>query len=179
MVFLGLVLAVAAAVFGVGIALENSGPAELVVFGETVPGVTNVWQVFFAGVVVAVVFVLGLTFTFVGMGRMIRTRRDLRYLREEHEESLTTLEMEKRELQRELARIRQAGGATRAQRSDASGQRRGAAARREPHADAPVAPAAPAAPALPPTPTSGTPAPVARASRSQVTANSSFFDRTD
>ncbi|WP_192809711.1 hypothetical protein [Actinomadura rudentiformis] len=163
MVFLGLVLAVAAAVFAVGIAMENADPAELVVFGETVPGVTNVWQVFFAGAALAVVFVLGLVFTFVGMGRMIRARRDLRYLREEHEESLTTLELEKRELQRELARIRQAGGAPRPQRPDAAAQRRGAPSR-GPN------PAA-AAPAAAPT--------AAPANRSQVTANSSFFERND
>lgn len=163
MVFLGLALAVAAAVFGVGIAMENTGSAELVVFGETVPGVTNVWQVFFAGAAVAVVFVLGLVFTFVGMGRMVRARRDLRYLREEHEESLTTLELEKRELQRELARIRQAGGAPRPQRSDAAAQRRGGPSR----APNPAAAAPTAAPATAP------------ASRSQVTTNSAFFERAD
>ncbi|GAA2621826.1 hypothetical protein SMC26_33065 [Actinomadura fulvescens] len=168
MVFLGLVLAVAAAVFGVGIAMENTGPAELVVFGESVPGVTNLWQVFFAGAAVAVVFVLGLTLTFVGMGRMVRTRRDLRYLREEHEESLTTLEMEKRELQRELARIRQAGGAPRSQRSDAVAPRR-SGPRREPNP----------APAPAPVPAPPAPAAAAAPGRSQVTTNSSFFDRAD
>jgi hypothetical protein len=71
--------------------------------------VDHQWQVFVAGAGVAVVFMLGMIFIFSGIGRTIRKRRDLRYLREEHEESLTTLEMERRRLQRELARARKTG----------------------------------------------------------------------
>ncbi|MEW2357472.1 hypothetical protein [Spirillospora sp. NPDC029432] len=106
MVFLGLLLAAAAVTAATGIVLSNDGAATLTVFGETVPGVSNQWQIFMCGALVAVVFMAGMTMAFLGFGRLMRTRRDLRYLREEHEESLTTLEMEKRQLQRELARVR-------------------------------------------------------------------------
>ncbi|WP_433331551.1 hypothetical protein [Spirillospora sp. CA-294931] len=107
MVFLGLILIGAAVACGIGVALDGTAPAELVVFGEKIPGVTQQWHVFSAGAVVAVVFILGAMLTFLGAGRTLRARRDLKYLREEHAESLTTLEMEKRRLQQELARVRQ------------------------------------------------------------------------
>ncbi|MBX6768011.1 MAG: hypothetical protein IRY90_12820, partial [Actinomadura rubrobrunea] len=106
MAFIGFVLVAAAVVVGAGVALDNSGDTTLTVFGTAVPGVNALWQVFFAGAAVAVVFVIGLVLTLSGIARRIRTRREIRSLREEHEESLTTLEMEKRQLQRELARIR-------------------------------------------------------------------------
>lgn len=106
MVFLGLVLAVSAIAIGTAIVIENTGAAELSAFGETVPGITAQWHIFLAGAVVAILLMSGLTAFMFGLGRSIRTRRELRDLREEHEESITTLEMEKRQLQRELARIR-------------------------------------------------------------------------
>jgi uncharacterized integral membrane protein len=106
MAFLGFVLAAAAVALAVGVALDNSGEATLSIFGQTAPGMGSQWQVFFAGAVVAVAFVVGLVLTFMGLGRMMRARREMRYLREEHEESLTTLEMEKQQLQRELARVK-------------------------------------------------------------------------
>ena len=152
MVFLGFLLVAAAVVIGTGVVLDNTDPAHLVAFGQSVPGVGNEWQVFLAGAGVAVVFVVGMMLTVMGVGRRVRARRDLRYLREEHEESMTTLEMEKRRLQRELARVRQAGG------SRVDGPARppsGGAAPR------PVAPAVPVAP------------------RSQIPAASPFFDRKD
>jgi hypothetical protein len=106
MIFLGLILAAAAAVTGVSIVLDNTGGSELSVFGETVPGITSQWHVFLAGAVVATVFMAGFSLAALGMGRAIRIRKELRDLRDEHEESLTTMEMEKRQLQRELARAR-------------------------------------------------------------------------
>ncbi|SFP03114.1 MULTISPECIES: hypothetical protein [Actinomadura] len=109
MVFLGFLLVAAAITVGVGIVLDNTDPANLVLFGQTVPALENEWQVFLAGAGVALVLVCGLTLTFMGAARRVRDRRDLRDLREEHEESLTTLEMEKRRLQRELARVKQSG----------------------------------------------------------------------
>ncbi|WP_067451185.1 hypothetical protein [Actinomadura macra] len=111
MVFLGFLLVAAAVVITVGVVLDNTGPAHLTVVGQTAPGMDSQWQVFLAGGAVALVFIAGAMLTFMGAGRMMRARRDLRYLREEHEESLSTLEMEKRRLQRELARVRQAGPA--------------------------------------------------------------------
>ncbi|CNG03215.1 Uncharacterised protein [Mycobacterium tuberculosis] len=107
MVFLGFLLVAAAVAVSAGVVLDNTGDAQLVLFGQSVPGLSSEWQVFLAGAGVAVVFVLGMTLFVTGAGRRIRTRRDLRDLREEHEESLTTLEMEKRRLERELARVRQ------------------------------------------------------------------------
>lgn len=149
MVFLGFLLVAAAAVVGAGVVLDNTDPAHLVAFGQSVPGVGNEWQVFLAGAGVAVVFVVGMMLTVMGVGRRVRARRDLRYLREEHEESMTTLEMEKRRLQRELASVRRGGGPR------VDGPPSGGAAPR------PVAPAVPAAP------------------RSQIPATSPFFARKD
>ncbi|MEV4003113.1 hypothetical protein [Actinomadura sp. NPDC049753] len=107
MVFLGFLLVAAAITVGAGVVMDNTGPADLVVFGQAVPGLESEWQVFLSGAGVALVFLSGMAFAFKGAARRIRTRRDLRDLREEHEESLTTLEMEKRRLERELARVRQ------------------------------------------------------------------------
>ncbi|MBE1532580.1 hypothetical protein [Actinomadura algeriensis] len=112
MVFVGFLLVAAAITVGAGVLLANTDSAQLVVFGQDVPFVSNEWQVFAAGAVVAAVFVIGMMFTFMGAGRILRARRDLRELRDEHEESLTTLEMEKRRLERELARVRQGKGGT-------------------------------------------------------------------
>lgn len=108
MVVLGFLLALAAAGVGIGFIVENSSPASLSLFGQHVPGITSEGQVFAAGVLVAFVFLLGLAVTVMTTGRAIRRRRELRDLREEHQESLTTLEIEKQRLQRELARVRQA-----------------------------------------------------------------------
>jgi demethoxyubiquinone hydroxylase (CLK1/Coq7/Cat5 family) len=86
--------------------LDNAGAVELAAFGETVPGVTEQWQVFMAGAVVAVILMAGVTLALLGIRRSMGIRRELRDLRDEHEESLQTLEMEKRQLQRELAQVR-------------------------------------------------------------------------
>ncbi|GLW64826.1 hypothetical protein Arub01_30700 [Actinomadura rubrobrunea] len=156
MAFIGFVLVAAAVVVGAGVALDNPGDTTLTVFGTAVPGVNALWQVFFAGAAVAVVFVIGLVLTFTGIARRVRTRREIRSLREEHEESLTTLEREKRQLQRELDRIR--GNAP-------------ISARRQPSQGATPAPSS-----------APTQVPVAGAragSRPQISASSPFFDRTD
>jgi uncharacterized protein HemX len=110
MVFLGLFVTIAALATGTAIVLANNDAAQLSAFGQTVPGVTAQWHVFLAGVVVATVFIAGLTVFMFGVSRSVRTRRELRYLREEHEESITNLEMEKRHLERELARARRETG---------------------------------------------------------------------
>lgn len=107
MIFLGLVVATAAVAVGVGVVLGNTDPAQLTVYGQTVSGLTTQWQLFLAGAAVAIVFMAGMTIMTLGMGRSIRQRREYRELRDEHTESMTTLEMEKRQLQRELARARQ------------------------------------------------------------------------
>jgi uncharacterized integral membrane protein len=111
MIFLGLLVAAAAVGVGVSVVLDNTTEAQLTFLGHAVPGVTSMWHVFLAGAVVAVVFMSGMIVTVLGVGRAVRVRRELRDLRDEHEESLTTLEMEKRHLQRELARVRQQPGA--------------------------------------------------------------------
>ncbi|WP_207933590.1 hypothetical protein [Actinomadura sp. GC306] len=110
MVFLGFLLVAVAVLAGTGVVLGNAESADLVLFGQTVPGVSEQWQVFFAGAAVALLFCVGMMLTFTGAARRIRTRRDLRDLREEHEESLTALIAEKRRLERELAQTRQGSG---------------------------------------------------------------------
>lgn len=171
MAFIGLLLLAAAAAVAAGIIMDNTDPSHLTAFGQAVPGIHNEWQVFLAGAGVAVVFVVGVMLTFAGAGRILRARRDLRYLREEHEESLTTLEMEKRRLQRELARARQNGGPAPSAPAAAGApplSRQGAAA---PSAPAPAAPAPSPAASAPRAPRGGP--------RSQVSARSPFFDRAD
>jgi hypothetical protein len=106
MVFLGILLAAAAVGVGVGIVAENSAAASLSVFGRHIPGVSTQAHVFILGVLVAIIFVVGLTIATLALGRSVRVHRELRDLREEHRESLTSLEMEKRQLERELARAR-------------------------------------------------------------------------
>jgi hypothetical protein len=106
MVFLGILLAGAAVAVAVGIISENTAPASLDVFGRHIPGVTSEGQVFVAGVIVTIFFVIGLAISSLSLGRSMRVRRELRELREEHEESLSTLEMERQQFQRDLARAR-------------------------------------------------------------------------
>lgn len=109
MIFLGLVIAAAAVGVGVGVVVDNASNAQLTFLDHSVPGVSSMWHVFLVGAVVAIVFMGGMIVSVLGIGRAVRVRRELRDLRDEHEESLTTLEMEKRHLQRELARARQQG----------------------------------------------------------------------
>jgi hypothetical protein len=106
MILLGVLLAGAAVCVAVGIVADNSAPATLSVFGQHIPGVTSQGQVFVAGVLVSIFFVIGLAIASLAMGRSMRVRRELRDLRDEHEESLSALEKERQQLQRELARAR-------------------------------------------------------------------------
>ncbi|GAA4617736.1 hypothetical protein GCM10023195_79330 [Actinoallomurus liliacearum] len=112
MIILGIVLAAAAVAVGVGVIAENSSSASIDIFGQHVPGVQTEGQVFAAGVLVAFVFMLGMGLAFLTLNRALRNRRELRDLREEHRESISTLEMEKQRLQRELARARGTAGET-------------------------------------------------------------------
>ncbi|MEU4820541.1 hypothetical protein OG979_19425 [Actinomadura citrea] len=106
MIFLGLLVALAAGAVGVAVALDNPGAARLTLFGDEVPGITSQWQVFMAGAVVAIVFMAGMMVASLGLRRAMSMRRELRDLRDEHEESLQTLEMERRKLQQALAQAR-------------------------------------------------------------------------
>ncbi|MDN3354553.1 hypothetical protein [Actinomadura sp. DC4] len=106
MILLGILLAGAAVCVAVGIVADNSAPATMSVFGQHIPGVTSEAQVFVAGIVVSIFFVIGLAIASLALGRSMRVRQELRDLREEREESLTALEMERQQLARELARAR-------------------------------------------------------------------------
>ncbi|WP_141579889.1 hypothetical protein [Actinomadura sp. WMMA1423] len=106
MIFLGVLVALAAGAVGVAVVLDNAGPARLTLFGDQVPGITSQWQVFMAGAVVAIVFTAGMMIATLGFRRAMNMRRELRDLRDEHEESLHTLEMERRRLQQALAQAR-------------------------------------------------------------------------
>ncbi|WP_242908482.1 hypothetical protein [Actinomadura terrae] len=106
MIFLGLVIALAAVVVGAAVVLDGTGAAQLTLFGDSVPGVTEQWHVFMAGVVVAIVFMAGAGVAALGFKRVMGMRRELRDLRDEHAESLRTLELERRKLQQALAQAR-------------------------------------------------------------------------
>lgn len=161
MIFLGFLLALVAIAAAVIVIRENSGPAELTVLGDVVPGVTNQWQAFAAGCVVAIVFMTGVIAATMGIIRSIRLHQELRELRDEHDESVITLAMERRRLQRELARMRER----------ATGQPQDALPERPQHA--PPADAAPKEPGTR-TPTAvptavPTPAPAPMPRRTRVT----------
>ncbi|MFA1541609.1 hypothetical protein [Actinomadura monticuli] len=106
MIFLGLIVALAAAVVGVAVVLDNTGDGQMSMFGDEIPGITQQWHVFMAGAVVAIVFMAGMMVAALGFRRAMNLRRELRDLRDEHEESLHTLEMERRKLQQALAQAR-------------------------------------------------------------------------
>ncbi|MFB4305107.1 hypothetical protein [Actinomadura sp. GTD37] len=106
MIFLGLIVALAAGVAGVAVVLDSTGGAQMSVFGDEIPGITQQWHVFMAGAVVAIVFMAGMMVATLGFRRAMNIRRELRDLRDEHEESLQTLEMERRKLQQALAQAR-------------------------------------------------------------------------
>src|ERR671937_246397 len=99
MVFLGILLAAAAVATAVALVTENSASASLSLLGHHVPGVSTQAHVFVLGVIVALIFVVGLTIASLALGRSVRVHRELRELRVEHRESLSSLEMEKRQLE--------------------------------------------------------------------------------
>ncbi|TDB84009.1 hypothetical protein E1264_26275 [Actinomadura sp. KC216] len=106
MIFLGLIVILAAVAVSVAAVLDNTGDAQMTVFGDEVPGITDQWHVFMAGAVVAIVFMVGVMIVTLGLKRALSMRRELRDLRDEHEESLQTLELERRKLQQALAQAR-------------------------------------------------------------------------
>ncbi|MFI0412145.1 hypothetical protein [Actinomadura sp. 3N508] len=106
MIFLGLIVILAAVAVSVAVLLDNTGDAQMTVFGDEVPGITDQWHVFMAGAVVAIVFMVGVMIVTLGLKRALGMRRELRDLRDEHEESLQTLELERRKLQQALAQAR-------------------------------------------------------------------------
>lgn len=106
MVFLGILLAAAAVATAVAVVTENSASASVNLLGHHVPGVSTQAHIFILGVIVSLIFVVGLTIASLALGRSVRVHRELRELRVEHRESLSSLEMEKRQLERELARAR-------------------------------------------------------------------------
>jgi hypothetical protein len=110
MVFLGIVLAAAAVGVGVGVIAENSSPASLSLLGHQVPGVNTEARVFIAGMVVATFVIAGLALSSLTLLRSGRARRELRDLREEHQESISTLMIKNQQLQRELAHTRSGAG---------------------------------------------------------------------
>jgi uncharacterized membrane protein YciS (DUF1049 family) len=116
MIFLGLIVVLAAVVVGVAVVLDNSGNAQMSVFGDEIPGITQQWHLFMAGAVVAIVFMAGLTVATLGFRRAMNMRRELRDLRDEHEESMQTLELERRKLQQALAQARREQPSVPAQR---------------------------------------------------------------
>jgi uncharacterized integral membrane protein len=111
LIFLGLIVAAAATIAAVGVVVDNTSPASLTLFGKVVPGLTSQWQIFAAGAAVAIIFMTGIMIAFFGIGRAFRLRQELRDLRDEHEQSMHTLELEKRRLQRALEHARSENGA--------------------------------------------------------------------
>jgi uncharacterized integral membrane protein len=106
MVFLGVIVAVAAVVVGIELVVQNSSSASLNLFGHNVPGVHNEAQVLMAGMIVAFIVGAGFAVSSVSLLRKMRVRRELHDLREEREESMATMEAKNQQLQRELARLR-------------------------------------------------------------------------
>jgi hypothetical protein len=106
MIFLGLIVVFAAVAVGVAAVVDNTGEAQMVLFGDEIPGITQQWHVFLAGAVMAIVLMVGVMIVAFGVKRSLGVRRELRDLRDEHEESLQTLEMERRKLQQALAQAR-------------------------------------------------------------------------
>ncbi|RFS87105.1 hypothetical protein D0T12_02325 [Actinomadura spongiicola] len=106
MMFLGLIVVFAAVAAGVAVVLDNSGGAQMTMFGSEIPGITEQWHVFTAGAVLAIVLMVGVMIAALGFKRAISMRRELRDLRDEHQESLETLELERRKLQQALAQAR-------------------------------------------------------------------------
>lgn len=112
MVFLGVVVAIAAVVVGIEVIVQNSSPASLSLFGHHVPGVQTEAHVIIVGMIVALFAGGGFMMSLAALLRTARARRELHDLREEREESLATLQLKNQQLERELALAR--GGARRA-----------------------------------------------------------------
>lgn len=109
MVFVGVIVAVAAVVAGIEVIAQNSSSASLSFFGYHVPGVHTESQVFIVGIVVAFFAGGGLAVSWLSLLRKMRVRRELQDLREDRQETMASLERKNQQLERELARVR--GGA--------------------------------------------------------------------
>jgi hypothetical protein len=106
MVFLGIVLAAAAVAVGAGVVTANSSSASLTLFGRHVPGVHTEAEIFIGGMIVATLVIAGFALSSLSLARSTRARREFHDLREEREESMSTLVRKNQQLQQELTRIR-------------------------------------------------------------------------
>ncbi|MFB9839025.1 hypothetical protein [Actinoallomurus acaciae] len=109
MVFVGVIVAVAAVVAGIEVIAQNSSSASLAFFGHQVPGVHTESQVFIVGIIVAFFAGGGLAMSWLSLLRRMRVRRELQDLREDRQETMAALVRKNQQLERELARAR--GGA--------------------------------------------------------------------
>lgn len=106
MVFLGIVVAVAAVAAGAGVIAGSSSPASLGVFGQHLPGVHTGAQAFILGAVAATLVIAGLAVSWLSLLRSLRVRRELGDLRDEREEAVSALMARNEQLARELSHAR-------------------------------------------------------------------------
>jgi type VI protein secretion system component VasK len=97
-------------VVAIGLIAENSSVASLSLFGHNVPGVHTESRVVIVGMVVAAFICAGLAASWLSLLRSMRARRELHDLRDERQESMSALQMQNQQLQRELARVRAGAG---------------------------------------------------------------------
>lgn len=109
MVVLGVLLAVAAAVVGVDIVLENTSKVDGDIFQQTVTGL-SLGGVFLAGAIAALIFALGLWLLFGGAARARRKRQERKSALREGTQQRDSLAAENERLARALDQQR--GGAT-------------------------------------------------------------------
>lgn len=112
MVFLGLILAAAAAAVGVGVLLDNNVPVTISAYGQGVSGFTE-REVFVGGMAIASLFLLGWILIVSGIRRRRKLRGDLdelEDLRENREAYIQSLENERTRLTRELEEARKRSG---------------------------------------------------------------------
>lgn len=104
MIILGLLLIVLAGATVIAVSWDetaaSTATASFTIFDRTVQ--LSQLELFFAGVAVGAVFLLGLMIMFVGMRRSSAQRRKLRSSRSEARDRVARLEEEKRELERKL-----------------------------------------------------------------------------
>lgn len=108
MIFLGIILALLAAIGAVAVVAEGGNhhtALTLFAFGKHLP-TTSEAGVFLVGAATACVFLLGCSIAVSGFRRGARVRRELRDLRDEHDENLQAVIAEKANLERQLARER-------------------------------------------------------------------------
>lgn len=112
LVVFGLLIAAVAVVAAIGVLIDNDTiSVSLTAFGKTFTDL-SLAEVFLAGAVVAVVFVLGWVLFIAGIRRARNLRRELLDLREDREGYVESLAAEKAKLERELARTRKPDATT-------------------------------------------------------------------